>query len=66
MNNGQMTGAIFVDLSKAFDTLNHVQIIENLSSYGIYMDLKKNSLQIICLIANKLYVLVKSYPSFTM
>ena len=35
MNNGQLTGAIFVDLSKAFDTLGHTQIIENLSSYGI-------------------------------
>ena len=26
---------IFIDLSKAFDTLGHSQIIENLSSYGI-------------------------------
>ena len=33
---GKMTGAIFVDLSKAFDTLNHAKIIENLSSYGIH------------------------------
>ena len=36
MNNGQITGAIFVDLSKAFDTLGHAQIIENLSSFGIH------------------------------
>jgi len=28
-----MTGAIFIDLSKAFDSLSHAQIIE--SSYGI-------------------------------
>ena len=27
MNAGKMTGAIFVDLSKAFDTLSHSQII---------------------------------------
>lgn len=33
---GKMTGAIFVDLSKAFDTLSHAQIIENLPSYGIH------------------------------
>ena len=33
---GQMTGAIFIDLSKAFDTLGHAQIIECLPSYGIY------------------------------
>jgi hypothetical protein len=35
MNNGHMTGAIFIDLSKAFDTLSHAQIIVNLSNYGI-------------------------------
>ena len=36
MNLGQMTGAIFIDLSKAFDTLSHAQIIKNLPSYGIH------------------------------
>jgi len=36
MNNGHMTGAIFIDLSKAFDTLGHAQIIANLSNYGIF------------------------------
>ena len=35
MNNGLLTGAIFIDLSKAFDTLSHAQIIETLSNYGI-------------------------------
>lgn len=35
MNAGKMTGAIYVDLSKAFDTLSHKQIIANLSRYGI-------------------------------
>ena len=29
-NFGQMTGVIFIDLSKAFETLNHAQIIKNL------------------------------------
>ena len=32
MNDGKLTGSIFIDLSKAFDTLSHVQILENLSS----------------------------------
>lgn len=36
MEKGEMTGAIFIDLSKAFDTLSHAQIIECLPSYGIY------------------------------
>ena len=35
MDKGQMTGAIFVDLSKAFDTISHVSIINKLPSYGL-------------------------------
>lgn len=35
MEKGEMTGAIFIDLSKAFDSLSHAQIVESLSSYGI-------------------------------
>jgi exonuclease III len=36
MDQGKLTGAIFIDLSKAFDTLSHSQIISNLSTYGIH------------------------------
>ena len=32
MDLGKLTGAIFIDLSKAFDTLSHSQIINNLSN----------------------------------
>ena len=32
MNDGKLTGSIFIDLSKAFDTLSYAQILENLSS----------------------------------
>ena len=35
MDKGQMTGAIFVDLSKAFDTISHASIINKLPSYGL-------------------------------
>ena len=35
MNDGKLTGSIFIDLSKAFDTLSHAQILENLSSTGL-------------------------------
>ena len=35
MNRGEITGSIFIDLSKAFDTLGHAQIINNLSSCGV-------------------------------
>lgn len=36
MDAGKLTGAIFIDLSKAFDTLSHSQIIANLANYGIH------------------------------
>ena len=31
----QLVGAVFIDFSKAFDTLSHVMLLEKLSSYGI-------------------------------
>ena len=35
MDDGKLTGAIFVDLSKAFDTIGHSTIINKLPSFGI-------------------------------
>ena len=35
MNDEKLTGSIFIDLSKAFDTLSHAQILENLPSTGV-------------------------------
>lgn len=35
IDNGELTGAIFIDLSKAFDSLSHAQIIESLKSHGV-------------------------------
>ena len=35
MDNGQLTGAVFIDMSKSFDTISHVSIINELPSYGI-------------------------------
>ena len=35
MDLAKLIGAIFIDLSKVFDTLSHSQIINNLSNYGI-------------------------------
>ena len=35
MNDRKLNGSMFIDLSKAFDTLSHAQILENLSSTGL-------------------------------
>ena len=41
MDKSQLTGAIFIDLSKAFDTVSHSSIISKLPSYGIVQQEKE-------------------------
>ena len=36
MDAGQLTGAIFIDFRKAFDTLDHKVLLDKLQLFGIY------------------------------
>ncbi|XP_057316810.1 uncharacterized protein LOC130657830 [Hydractinia symbiolongicarpus] len=35
VDNGKLTGAVFIDLTKAFDTISHAVLLQRLQSYGV-------------------------------
>ena len=45
MNNGKVTGAISLDLRKAFDTVSHRLLLEKLNSYGMIGNTLKSYLE---------------------
>ena len=55
MNDGKLTGAVFVDLSKAFDTISHAVLLSKLPQYGVtsnelewFSDYLFNRNQVVC------------------
>ena len=53
MDEGQLTGTLFIDLSKAFDTVSHAAPLNKLNKYGI-CDQEKAFFQIIYLTVGKM------------
>ena len=39
MNNGDITGLIYIDISKAFDSIHHGRLLNKLSMLGLHVDL---------------------------
>jgi hypothetical protein len=35
MDNGKLTGVVFLDIRKAFDSIDHVILLEKLAFYGL-------------------------------
>ena len=38
MSNGKLVGSVYIDLSKAFDTISYSMLIEKLQTYGVEGD----------------------------
>ena len=59
MDRGELTGTIFIDLSKAFDTVSYNVLLTKLSAYGICG--RQKELFSICLIDDNMSNTIPQY-----
>ena len=59
MDRGELTGTIFIDLSKAFDTVSYNVLLSKLSAYGICG--RQKELFSICLIDDNMSNTIPQY-----
>ena len=54
LDSGKLLITVYLDLSKAFDTINHEILLQKLEYYG-FADHPWNGLKVICIIDNSMY-----------
>ena len=63
LDNGKLPITVYLDLSKAFDTINHEILLKKIKYYG-FADTPWNGLKVICIIDNSMYFSLERRGTF--
>ena len=58
MENGKLCGAVFLDLSKAFDTVNHATLLKKLTAIGVHKEDQDCLVQVIPIVPPSTHILL--------